>query len=325
MVDQLIYKYLKGNLNLEEQHELSKWMAGDVKNQEVLEKLRIYWNEYDSNLKEEELAVRRMILAKMASDSDRQVRRSYPITKYLLRVAAVIVLSLSIGLVLSQYMKKEELPPEITWVEKESKPGQKITTILPDGTRVKLNTDSKIVAPTSFTENVRKVILKGEAFFEVTRNESKPFIIETEKMEIMVLGTSFIVSAYDDESVNSVSVKSGKVEVKGTNANRSIQLTQNEATFYQGGAEMKKSEITKPDYVFGWIDQKLLFDNHSIEEVLDRISRWYGVEIDLRKRLEQQKRYTASFENPTLKQVMDILAFVYDFDYEINGNELIIK
>lgn len=325
MVDQLIYKYLKGNINLEEQHELSKWMAGDSKNREVLKRLEIYWNEYDSNLKEEELAVRRMILSRMAADTNRPAKGNRSITKYLLRVAAIVVLSLSIGLVLSQYMKKEEQPPEITWVEKESKPGQKITTILPDGTRVKLNTDSKLISPTSFTGDFRKVILKGEAFFEVTRNESKPFIIETENMEIMVLGTSFIVSAYENETINSVSVKSGKVEVKGTYAMAPIQLTQNEATFYQGEAEMKKSEIIKPDYVFGWIDQKLLFDNHSIEEVLDRISRWYGVEIDLKKRLEQQKRYTASFENPTLKQVMDILAFVYDFDYEINGNELIIK
>jgi len=325
VVDQLIYKYLKGNINLEEQHELSKWMQGDSKNREVLKKLEIYWKEYDSNLREEELAVRRMILSKMEADSTRSVKRSHSFTRYLLRVAAIVVLSLSIGLVLSRYLQKEELPPEVTWVEKQSKPGQKITTILPDGTRVKLNTDSKIIAPTSFTENFRKVILKGEAFFEVSRNEEKPFIIETENMEIMVLGTSFIVSDYDNESVNSVSVKSGKVEVKGTNASAPIQLTQNEVTFYQGEAEMKKSEITKPDYVFGWIDQKLLFDNHSIEEVLDRISRWYGVEIDLKKKLEQQKRYTASFENPTLKQVMDILAFVYDFDYEINGNELIIK
>ena len=325
MVDQLIYKYLKGNINLEEQHELSKWMAGNSQNREVLKRLEIYWNEYDSNLKEEELAVRRMILSRMAADTNRPAKGNRSITRYLLRVAAIVVLSLSIGLVLSQYIKEEEQPPEITWVEKESKPGQKITTILPDGTRVKLNTDSKLIAPTSFTGDFRKVILKGEAFFEVTRNESKPFIIETENMEIMVLGTSFIVSAYENETINSVSVKSGKVEVKGTYATAPIQLTQNEATFYQGEAEMKKSEIIKPDYVFGWIDQKLLFDNHSIEEVLDRISRWYGVEIDLKKRLEQQKRYTASFENPTLKQVMDILAFVYDFDYEINGNELIIK
>ncbi len=325
MVDQLIYKYLKGNINLEEQHELSKWMQGDSKNREVLKKLEIYWEEYDSNLREEELAVRRMILSKMEADSTRALKRSHSFTRYLLRVAAIVVLSLSIGLVLSRYLQKEELPPEVTWVEKQSKPGQKITTILPDGTRVKLNTDSKIIAPTSFTENYRKVILKGEAFFEVTRNEEKPFIIETENMEIIVLGTSFIVSVYEDQVVNSVSVRSGKVEVKGMHATNAIQLNQYEATFYQGESEMKKAEIVNPDYVFGWIDQILLFDNHSIEEVLDRISRWYGVNIDLKKNLEQQKRYTASFENPTLKQVMDILAFVYDFDYEINGNELIIK
>ncbi|MEQ8339047.1 MAG: DUF4974 domain-containing protein [Cyclobacteriaceae bacterium] len=325
MVDQLIYKYLKGNINLEEQHELSKWMQGDSKNPEVLKKLEIYWKEYNSNLREEELAVRRMILSKMEADSTRSVKRRHSFTRYLLRVAAIIVLSLSMGLVLSRYLQKDELPPEVTWVEKQSKPGQKITTILPDGTRVKLNTDSKIISPTSFIGDSRKVILKGEAFFEVTRDENKPFVIETENMEIVVLGTSFIVSAYEDETINSVAVKSGKVEVKGTNALNPIQLSKYEATYYKGDSEMKISEIINPEYVFGWIDQKLLFDNHSIDEVLERISKWYGVRIDLKKNLGQQKKYTASFENPTLKQVMDILAFVYDFDYEINENELIIK
>ncbi len=324
MIDQLIFKYLKGDLNLEEQHELSKWIQADTKNQDVLKKLEIYWNEYNSNLNEEELVVRRMILSKMGGDISKPEKNKASVTRYLMRVAAILVLSLTIGFVLSRYLKKEELPPEITWVEKVSKPGQKITTILPDGTRVKLNTDSKIIAPTSFTGYSRKVILKGEAFFEVTRNEDKPFIIETESMEIMVLGTSFIVSAYD-EVVNSVSVKSGKVEVKGSNADNAIQLTQYEATVYQSEQEMKKTEITNPEYVFGWIDQKLLFDNHSIDEVLKKISKWYGVRIDLKKNLGQQKKYTASFENPTLTQVMDILAFVYDFDYEINENELIIK
>lgn len=325
MIDQLIFKYLKGNLNLEEQYELSKWIQADAKNQEVLKKLEIYWNEYNSNLNEEELVVRRMILSKMESDVSKPEKNRASVTRYLMRVAAILVLSLSIGFVLSKYLKKEELPPEITWVEKISKPGQKITTILPDGTQVKLNTESKIIAPTVFTGNTRKVILHGEAFFEVTRNEDKPFVIETENMEIMVLGTSFMVSAYQDDDVNSVSVKSGKVEVKGANAFNPIQLSKYEATFYQGEKEMKKTEITNPEYVFGWIDQKLLFDNHSIDEVLEKISKWYGVRIDLKKNLGQQKKYTASFENPTLKQVMDILAFVYDFDYEINENELIIK
>ncbi len=324
-MDQLIYKYLRGDLNLEEQHKLSKWLEEDAANKLILEKLRIYWNEYDSDLNREDLEVRRRILARMNNETQLHSKAPIQFMRYLTRIAAILVISLSFGFLLAQLLKEEMPQPEITWMEKTSQPGQKITTILPDGTRVKLNSNSKLFFPDQFSQDLRKVILEGEAFFDVTRDETRPFVIETGNMQIRVLGTSFLVSAYEDGETESVAVKSGKVEVKGANAEEAIQLSRFEITQYLGGNKMEKSTIQKPEAVFAWVDQRLLFDNHSIEEVLERISRWYGVEIRLEKKLKQQKKYTASFENPTLKQVMDILAFVYDFDYELKGNDLTIK
>ncbi len=90
---------------------------------------------------------------------------------------------------------KVESLPEIALIEKVSLPGQKITTILPDGTHVKLNADSKIIVPSRFSGDRREVTLIGEAFFDVARDESKPFLINTENMKVEVLGTSFNVSA----------------------------------------------------------------------------------------------------------------------------------
>ncbi|CAN0031705.1 unnamed protein product, partial [Chrysoparadoxa australica] len=294
-------------------------------NEAVLLKLKIYWNDYHTNLEEEELEVRRILQSRMSEVKQQVPVKTISFNKYLIRVAAILVICLSIGLIINELQEKPIPQPEISWVEKVSVPGQRITTILSDGTKVKLNSNSKIIVPSAFIGDTRKVILHGEAFFEVTRDEAKPFIIETENIEVKVLGTSFLVSAYEDTQTNSVAVKTGKVEVKGVNALQPIQLIQFESTEYDGEDKMDKSVIKNPEYVFGWVDQKLLFDNQSIQEVLKQISKWYGVEIVMEKSIGIHKKYTARYDNPTLKEVMDILAFVYDFKYEIKENDLIIK
>ncbi|XOV93461.1 MAG: FecR family protein [Bacteroidota bacterium] len=324
-MEKLLLKYLQGNLSLEEQHELSKWKEKDTKNSVILRKLEIYWNDYRGQLNHEDLEVRKRILSRIEDEKHIRSGQRVSFTKYLLRIAAVLILGLSVALIALNNQTQVETKPAITWAEKVSGAGQKVTTILPDGTSVKLNSNSKIIAPSFFGDDVRKVILHGEAFFEVTRDESKPFIIETDNMEITVLGTSFMVSAYQYEKVNSVLVKSGKVEVKEADSGHLVQLNKNEYTQYQGEGEMKKLTIKKPEYVFGWVDGKLQFNDQTEDEVLKSISKWYGVEITMNRKLSVDKRYTASYDNPTLKEVMDILAFVYDFNYEKKGNELIIK
>ena len=197
-MDQLIAKYLQGNLTLEEQHELSKWIQSDEKNAETLRKLEIYWKDHQSDLMVEELEVRRRLLQRMQDDKVSNTKSTINY-RYLLRIAAILVFVFSISLIVVQVNFNDPVKPtSVALVEKVSLPGQKISTLLPDGTIVKLNTDSKIITPAQFSENSREVTLIGEAFFDVKRDESRPFTIKTASMEVTVLGTSFSVSAYED-------------------------------------------------------------------------------------------------------------------------------
>ncbi len=322
-MDQLIAKYLQGNLTLEEQHELSKWIQSDERNAKTLQKLEIYWKDHQSDLMVEELEVRKRLLQRMKEEE--RVDKKPINYRYFLKVAAILVFVFSISLIVAQINFNEPVKStSVALVEKVSLPGQKISTLLPDGTIVKLNTDSKIITPAQFSENSREVTLIGEAFFDVKRDESRPFTIKTASMEVTVLGTSFSVSAYEDEEEQSVAVKTGKVSVKDFKDESSIELDPLQMSVLSNKGFVK-SEISNPQEAFGWVNQQMVFDNQSIHEVLKEISKWYGKEIEINIELSEDKKYTASYDNPSLVEVMDILAFVYGFEYENEKGRIIIK
>jgi len=210
-------------------------------------------------------------------------------------------------------------------IERVSLPGQKITTVLPDGTLVKLNSDSKLIITSDFSSNDRKVHLTGEAFFEVTRDETRPFVITTDFMEIEVLGTSFNVSAYENNLSRSVAVKSGKVLVSKNSNGSSVELIAQEMSLLSGQGQLKKHRIINPLLAFGWVDQMIVFENESVEEVLTTISRWFGVEIVINDAISNNKLYTATYENPSLKEVLESMSYVYNFKYSIHEKKVIIN
>lgn len=324
-MDQLIVKYLQGNLTLQEQHELSKWIQQDEKNAKVLHQMGAYWRNHKTDLADEEQEVRRILLERISREQMQEPHGHKWKYGYLLKVAAVLVVCMAMALVLSRMYTGQQTTPEIALVEKVSLPGQRITTQLPDGTVVKLNSNSTIIAPSRFSDGKREVTLIGEGFFEVTKDPSRPFIIKTEKMTVRVLGTSFNVSAYQDGSPQTVAVRTGKVEVQETEGDSRIELEPMEMTRYERDGGLLRSRVANADVTFGWVNQKMVFDNRSIEEVFEKISRWYGLEVTVHKKIKEDKKYTASFENPSLKEVMDILAFVYDFEYKIDEGKVIIQ
>ncbi|CAM9974851.1 unnamed protein product [Chrysoparadoxa australica] len=245
-----------------------------------------------------------------------------------LKIAAILLIGLAVGFSIyniSSETHNDTRLVEVKLIEKVSVPGQKISTILPDGTKVKLNSDSKLIVPEVFDANQRVVELSGEAFFEVTENKGWPFIVKSGSMEVKVLGTSFNVRSYSDDKLLKVAVKTGKVEVMGIGEEEhTVTLLPNYiSTWNPDKTSLTKSEISGPDKIFGWTEQQLVFENESLPEVLNVLSRWYGLSFDDPANLAEdaKRKYTAKYKNPTIKQMMISLAHVYDFNYEINELE----
>ncbi|MEQ9221639.1 MAG: DUF4974 domain-containing protein [Cyclobacteriaceae bacterium] len=269
------------------------------------------------------------LVAQLKADEKQSVTGWINISRWIQVAAAVAILIVSV-LVIKTYLVEgagsvTNGRSEHKIVEKISQPGQKITSVLPDGSLVKMNADTRITIPEFFTQNKREVTLIGEAYFEVVKDPARPFIIHVDGFTVEVLGTSFNVKAYENNGYRGVAVKSGKVAVTNLKKNQVINLTRNQMILLDEEGVMEKLPILDADLFFGWIDQRMVFKDNSLDDVLHAISNWYGVDIEISEEINSDKPYTANYKNPVLEEVMQSLSHVYNFKYLIDGKSIIIN
>lgn len=325
-MDKLIINYLIGQISLEDQHKLKKWLDEDESHPVILEQMEKFWAQGELKFPDR----KQKVFSRLKSEIDKlnesnqssKPKRKFAIGRVVRYAAVVLIASLiSIYAYITLESDLQSTHSTINYIEKVTSPGQKITTILPDGTKVKLNSESKIIVPENFSSDIREVTLIGEGFFEVVPNPYKPFIVHFNNNEVEVLGTSFNIKAYDGRH-SYVAVKTGKVRVRQGQDN--VHLNPNEITSL-GGSELIVNKLGNEDLIFGWVDNKITFEKATITEVMEIISNWYGVDYKIIRKIDDDKRYTASHGNPTLKEVMEILTYTYDIKYEIDENTIIIK
>ena len=250
-----------------------------------------------------------------------------------------------------RYNKKQSALSQVS-----TKPGSRMTQIqLPDGSVVRLNSSSSLTYDKNFGKNVREVNLTGEAFFDVTKDSSHPFIIHTNVIDIKVLGTAFNVKSYPNDALTETSLIRGKVEVTVKNrAQEKIYLEPNEklvvandnSMMNKTSASQPERRTNKPDLSVkqiysvqhitlnpvdstivetSWVDNRLIFqENETFKEVALKMERWYGVQINFLSEKVAGYRPFASFENETITQALDELKLGFKFNYKIEGNIITI-
>ncbi|SHF95958.1 FecR family protein [Fodinibius roseus] len=210
-------------------------------------------------------------------------------------------------------------------VTKIAEPGEKKTLTLSDGTVIQLNADSRITFPEKFSKTEREVFLTGEAFFEVTEDSSRRFVVHTGELTATVLGTSFNIRNYPEDKQTDVSLASGKLKVEsGDNRSRlkSHVLNPGEAAVL----DKRDSTLTKgrfdPELSLGWTRGMLVFRDADVDELITRIERWYGVTVKVKNREElarQKWRYRGVFRDEPLRNVLEGISYVKDFTYEVEN------
>ena len=197
---------------------------------------------------------------------------------------------------------------------------------LPDGSKVDLNKNSSISYKRNFRGKERNVELKGEAFFSVTKNENKPFIVRTNNLRVKVLGTSFLVSAYENSYTSDVFVKSGLVEVSDNkNEAKKIQLKENEGVELDKNERTLKEKTLISDNYLAWKTQKLSFRNQELCIVINTLSDFYNKEFIIEDEDLKKSRITTTFDNKEIKEVLDILEITLSIDTELEGDKIYLK
>lgn len=229
--------------------------------------------------------------------------------------------------------------------------GEKSQLILPDGTQVWLNSESKLVYPCDFTSRERKVTLEGEAYFDVAKVNHSQFIVFTQDFKIRVLGTKFNIKSYPKDRAFETTVVEGMVRVEsgkpilnfspvvlkpterlvykkdtGSDPNKTAMDTESASGVEKVQVISNKEIIishVNTNHITCWKDHLLVFDNETFEEIARKMSRWYKVEITLLDEELKTQRYTGKFvHNESLTQVLEAIRLTTPINYQINQNRV---
>jgi ferric-dicitrate binding protein FerR (iron transport regulator) len=277
----LIIKFLNEECTPEEVQSLISWRQASSKNEAIFLELA-HTLIHDHTAKDREvipLKAKVWSLIQSRIDIDNEIFPSY--SKHNLFQVALIAASVAlfVGLFVS-FLLFFQFPSTKTYAYVETPSGQKSHMVLPDGTKVWLNSGSKIVYSNDYNKKLRVVKLTGEAFFDVVHNSQHPFIVETGLVNVEVLGTAFDVQAYSDDSTIEVSLVRGSVSVRSAIDESKIALLQPNQKVVINKANLlcMLSNCNAIDESI-WINNKIRFDGAPPEEIFKQLNRWYGVNI----------------------------------------------
>jgi transmembrane sensor len=307
--EQLIVRYLSNEANEKEQNALLDWIKEHPDHQTLFNEYADAWRFNCRASENFDLEKARARINKKIHAKEHTERVSF-----LRRVAAVLffVIGSTALFILAFYPFSEE---EITMTTVSTLPGERKTVTLADGSVVRLNAGATLSYPQAFNDTVRKVSISGEAFFTVTRDQRKPFIVESGKIKTRVLGTSFNIVSYGDSA--SVTVATGKVHV--SSSAESAFLSPSEKVTYNNSS-LSKSACSLQDEL-AWMDNRIVFRNTSMTNAIATLERWYGVTI---YGGESFRRCTinGTFENKSLTHILETLRFTTGITSRVNGKEI---
>jgi transmembrane sensor len=202
--------------------------------------------------------------------------------------------------------------------------GEQTSVILPDGSKVWLNVDTKLSYPVDYGVKSRNLELEGEAYFEVERNEELPFYVTSGNIITKALGTRFVVSAYPESSEIKSSLVDGSVEVKYGTTHEILKP--GEQLVFNKNKSLVAIQSFDERYELGWKNNQLVFRLTPFENVIQELEKWYDIRIEYNPAIFNSETLTVRFEKyETLERVLQVLAKVNGFEYIIKDKYVEIR
>jgi len=322
MTDETLFKYISGQATSGEAKEVQYWTEGSEDRKNELSRLKNIWiitgldNKIEHLKKEEEIShIWNIIREINTKEQNKNFRLQF--VKYAAAILLLIGFSGTIGYFISGSASKTNSEFTEIFVPK----GERSTVVLPDGSTVQLNSDSHLKFKSSFSSQKRGVELEGEGFFNVTHDKSRPFIVETPALQVEVLGTTFDVSSYPNDSVITTFLQTGKVKIN-SNKSDAIYLSPNEAfTYNKTTHESSKSNIQDQRFI-DWTKGILTIKEETIGTLSNKLERRFNIHIKFGDDDVKNHMYTGSIKDEDLNTLLEALAFASSIQYKRNGDTI---
>ncbi|TCD28253.1 DUF4974 domain-containing protein [Pedobacter psychrodurus] len=199
--------------------------------------------------------------------------------------------------------------------------GGEYRVTLSDGSMVMLNAGSKLSFPTDFRGSERKVYVEGEAFFKVAKNPLKPFIVNVAGNEIKVLGTQFNVSSYPEDEGTQATLLEGSIQFSNANGDQVVLKPNQQVTAHHGKLDLQA--VSAEDFNT-WTKGEFLFNDVPLSIVMQKLARWYNVEVDV-KSIPQKNLYLKISRKADIDEVLDAISTATAYRFKIKENKIMLK
>ncbi len=315
--DDVLVKYLLGMASGREQEAVKSWLEQNSENERYFRHFRIIWEESrdlaSKSTVDENAAWERFQQRVNTNPSGAQVVAMTPRRNWL-RIAAAVTVLVIAGSVAYLFLQPSN-PRQMAVKSGDTT----LQDTLPDGSVVTLNRHSSITYAASFGKE-REVTLEGEGFFSIAPDPSLPFILRVGDAHVRVLGTSFNVRKAKEKI--EVIVETGAVEVN--NNNNAVQLQPHEKAVVNGNASPVK-EINKGELYNYYRTRTFVCDNTSLEQLAEKLSEAYGVEILIADKKIGNTPINTTFEDSSLDTILGVISGTYNVRVERNGNIITLK
>lgn len=300
------------------------WMLQHEDDQELTESMLALWdNEFGENRDSIDPAALTRLLNDISSDvreSERTRRFNF---RRIMRYAAVVA-AICITAIVTYVVAGSGKGSETILITAKGSTGQ---FTLPDGTNVRLNSDTRLIYdPESFmADGKRRVSIEGEAFFDVTKDAEHPFVVKLTDMEVEVLGTSFDVRNYSFSSKEEVVLLTGKVKVESKGIGEPVTIYPDQRlVFNRANGDCDVQQTAAINYC-RWIEPRLKLENEPLGDLLITLSRKYNLELEIAPDVDLTKRISLTLHNDDIEDLMPVIAYLTDLSYKIENNTLYIN
>ena len=325
MSEELLIRFLTRTCTPDELLEAEKWISTDSANAGWLFGMERAWSLKDelrhSDRIEIEDAYRRFVRTVSQTKQRRAVKRQLH-SGWMKYAAAIVIVFLIAANVYQAFMNKSS-DETVASTTIEVPTGQRVSLTLADGTRVWLNSGSILSYPAKFDQKNRMVRLDGEGYFEATADRDYPFVVQTAKLDVKVLGTKFNVQAYPDEDIE-VSLLEGQLYVQA--GRQSALMEANELVTWSKVAGLIHYKNKELQHITQWTSGELMFVDERLAGIAKTLERHFGVSIIFDAPELADERFTCRTQpGATLEQVLNLLKSTKKMNYSIKGKTVTIK
>lgn len=307
---QLITRVLANEASVEEQQQVELWRKESPQQELRYKEMLLIWN----NALPEEVDTQKA-WQKFSAQLDKQPK-VFKLNK-MLKVAAAVILIGTVGLFVAKLAGR----PSYQTISTASNEIKEIS--LPDGSVAWLNQGSTLTYEKSFKGDIRAITLNGEAFFEVVKNPTKPFVITSDYSVTQVLGTSFNLDTRKGKTAL-LTVITGKVSFTAKTTKEEVIVAANESAIIDTDGHALKEEKNDVN-ALAWKTNTLSFQDTPLDEVFKTLEHYFNIKIEVDNKRIYNCHLTADFEKPTVKMVMDVIGKSLQLTYEQKGKRVFVK